>query len=54
MTGEKIKVIKGDLPESLHMRFKILCAKKNRTMGDVVAEIIEAWVLEQENEEKGK
>jgi hypothetical protein len=54
MSNERQKVVKGDVAESLHIRFKILCAKNNRTMSEVLAEIVEEWVIKQEDADKKK
>ena len=43
------KSINIELPLSLHTRMKIACAKQNRTIKDIVPEIIAAWVEQVEN-----
>ncbi len=42
------------LDAGTHMRLKILCVKKNRSMSSVVAELVEQWVEEAEEAEKEK
>ena len=51
---ERQKALKSDIPESLHTRFKILCARDNRTMSEVLAEIVEEWVVKQEEADRKK
>ena len=42
------------LDADIHMRLKILCVKKNRSMSSVVAELVEQWIEETEELERQK
>lgn len=42
------------LDANIHMRLKILCVKKNRSMSSVVAELVEQWIEETEESERRK
>ena len=42
------------LDADIHMRLKILCVKKNRSMSSVVAELVEQWIEETEESERQK
>ncbi len=41
-----------NIDDSLKKRFKAACVLAERKMGDVVAELIEQWLLEQEQAQK--
>lgn len=40
------------MDDALKKRFKAACVLAERKMGDVVAELIEQWLLEQEQAQK--
>ena len=49
MVNENYVALKGDIPALLRSKFKSLCAMNNRTMSDVLLELVSGWVQNQEN-----
>lgn len=43
-----------NIDDALKKRFKAACALAERKMGDVVAELIEKWLAEQEQQSQSK
>ena len=41
---EKLVAIRGDVPESLRVRFKMACAERKVTINDTLAALVEAWI----------
>ncbi|KST69319.1 plasmid partition protein ParG [Mastigocoleus testarum] len=50
----QLKDLRVYLDADIHMRLKILCVKKNRSMSSVVAELVEQWIEETEELERQK
>lgn len=42
--GEQYVVIKVTVPINLKLRFKVLCARKELTMSEVLKNLIEQWI----------
>ena len=43
-----------DLPEELHQKFKEVCVTKKVNMNFIIREIMNKWLMEQENKKGGK
>lgn len=43
---ENYIVVKGNIPKSLKLSFKVLCVQKDLTMSSVLEELIEKWMQE--------
>lgn len=41
---KKYVIIKGAVPSSLKLKFKILCIQKNLKMSEVIEELISQWI----------
>jgi hypothetical protein len=41
---EKHVIIKGAIPSSLKLQFKLLCVQKNLKMSEVIGELISQWI----------
>jgi hypothetical protein len=41
---EKPVIIKGSVPSSLKLQFKVLCTQKNLKMSEVIGELISQWI----------
>lgn len=39
-------VVKGNIPKSLKLNFKVLCVQKDVTMSSVLEELIDKWIQE--------
>ncbi|MCA1990502.1 MAG: hypothetical protein LDL41_00415 [Coleofasciculus sp. S288] len=42
--GDKYVVVKGALPKSIKLQFKVLCVQKDLEMSAVLEELIEKWI----------
>lgn len=47
--AEEQVFVRGRVPESVRARFKATCALQGRDMSDVLKELIEKWLVENEN-----
>jgi len=54
MQDEKLVAIKGDISESLRVRFKKTCVEHRVTISETLAMLIEQWVEEKEGKENSK
>lgn len=43
--------LNGYIPKELKVKFKTLCAAQDRSMSDVLVEIITEWINQQEDDE---
>ena len=43
-----------DIPKELHKKFKGVCHNKDRNMNEVIREIMNKWLMEQENKKGDK
>jgi len=43
-----------DLPKELHTKFKSVCAVIDRNMNEVVRELMNKWLIKQQNKEVDK
>ncbi|MBE7386252.1 MAG: ParG [Leptolyngbya sp. SIO1E4] len=49
MMADKIVAIRVQMPNTLRAKFKAQCALKDKSMNEVVVELIEQWLSESED-----
>lgn len=42
--GDEYVVVKGAVPKSLKLQFKVLCVQQNLEMSEVLKELIQTWI----------
>lgn len=42
--GDEYAVVKGAVPKSLKLQFKVLCVQQNLEMSEVIEQLIETWI----------
>ncbi|XGV97734.1 MAG: hypothetical protein ACAF41_02100 [Leptolyngbya sp. BL-A-14] len=49
-TRSEVAELNGYIPKELKVKFKTLCAAQDRSMSDVLVEIITEWIHQQEDD----
>ncbi|MBE7386298.1 MAG: ParG [Leptolyngbya sp. SIO1E4] len=49
MMADKTVAIRAQMPNTLRAKFKAHCALKNKSMNEVVVELVEQWLSERED-----